>query len=241
MERVLITGANRGIGLEFVRQCLARGDTVLAGARRPDEARELDELERRFGEMLHILPLDVTDDTSIAGAHRSALTRVDGLDLLVNNAGINEGSHDAGGRRLYVRLGSLSAPDMLRVLHVNTVGPLMVAQAFLELLRRGRRPRIAGISSGLGSITHAGGGGYAYNMSKAALNMATRMLSIDLRSEDIVSVAFSPGWVRTDMGGSQAPLAPAESVAGMLRVIDGLTMEQTGEFLSWKDGKRLEW
>lgn len=241
MERVLITGANRGIGLEFVRQCLSRGDTVLAGARNPDRAGELDELERRFGGMLHILPLDVTDDASIAEAHRSALTRVEGLDLLVNNAGISEGGHDAGGHRAYVPLGSLSAFDILQVLHVNAIGALMVAQAFLDLLHKGHRPRIASISSSYGSITHAGRGGYSYSMSKAALNMAMRTLSIDLRSKNIVSVVLSPGWVRTDMGGSSATLAPADSVAGMLEVIDGLTMERTGEFLSWKDGTALEW
>ena len=241
MQRILITGANRGLGLGFVRHCLSRGDMVLACARHPEQADALQSLQREHGDRLILIPLDVADEASIAEAHRIAGEQIDGLDLLVNNAGINEGSRDAGGYRQNMRLGSIAPEAMLHVLQVNTVAPLMVAQAFLDLLHKGSHPRIVSISSGLGSIARAGGGYYSYATSKAGLNMVMRQLAMELRGDGIISVLFSPGWVRTDMGGGGAPVGVEESVSGMMRTIDGLTMAQTGQFLNWKDGNVLEW
>lgn len=241
MKRVLITGANRGIGLEFVRQCIQRGDHVFAGARNPDQAVDLDRLAREVHPRLTIVPLDVADEESIRAAHSLVMDHVDGLDLLINNAGINAGSRDAGDRSRHTRVGSLSMEAMLKVLRVNAVAPVIVAQTFLPLLKSGNAPKIASISSGLGSIARAGGGYYSYGASKAALNMLMKSLAVDLSNDGIISVLFNPGWVKTDMGGASAPVAPEESVSGMLAVIDRLTMDETGHFLNWKDGSEIPW
>ncbi len=154
------------------------------------------------------------------------------LDVLVNNAAI---------RPVGERPGSLDADALLRAYAVNSVGPLMVAQRFLDLLRGGERPVIVNVTSQLGSLARKrSGGDYTYNSSKAALNMLTRALAHDVRPLGIIAIMIHPGWVQTDMGGSGAPLTPEESAQGMLDVIDGLTMDDTARFLQW-DGSELPW
>jgi len=181
---------------------------------------------------LSILPLDVMDEASIASAKEMVRTQTDHLDLLINNAGVNPRGE---------RLGDLEAETLLHTFHVNAVGPMMVTQQFLDLLRAGERSKIVNISSQMGSlIQKKSGGSYSYCTSKAALNMLTRALAFDLRSEGIIVVAMHPGWVRTDMGGSHAPLSPAKSVSGMLRVIDRLRPADTGRFLTWR-GRKHPW
>lgn len=232
MRHILITGANRGLGLELTRQTLTEGERVFATCRLPEEARALHSMADEHPDRLSILPLDVTDEASIITAEEMVRTQADHLDILINNAGVNPRGE---------RLGDLEAETLLHTFHVNSVGPMMVTQQFLDLLRAGERSKIVNISSQMGSlIQKKSGGSYSYCTSKAALNMLTRALAFDLRSEGIIVVAMHPGWVRTDMGGNHAPLSPVESVSGMLRVIDRLRPADTGRFLTWR-GRKHPW
>lgn len=221
---LVVTGANRGIGLELARQARSRGARVIATARRPMDAPELTALGVR------VEALDVADPASVKRFARA----LGGLpvDTLINNAGIGGGS---------APLAELDPETLLDTFRVNTLGPLRVTQALLPNLRAGRDRRIVQITSLMGSIAdNSSGGSYGYRASKAALNMVTKSLSIDLAGEGFVCAALHPGWVRTAMGGSNAPLSVEESVAGLLLVIDGLTLEQTGAFLDF-DGETLPW
>lgn len=217
--RVLITGANRGIGLELTRQYLARGASVEATARRPDDARALRDLATSGDLRVHAL--DVTDDASAAALAR-ALGDV-GLDLLVSNAGVYGDRDD---------LAALDLAEVASVIQTNAVGTLRVAAALLPALRRGATRKIAGITSGMGSIgDNRSGGAYGYRMSKAALNMALKTLAIDLAPERFTVVAVNPGWVKTDMGGPSAPTPVAESAANMIALFDRITPTDSGSFL----------
>jgi NAD(P)-dependent dehydrogenase (short-subunit alcohol dehydrogenase family) len=234
MRRVLVTGSNRGLGLEFVRECLARGDFVFAGCRRPRTAADLRALLTAYPQRLVILPLDVTNEESIAASVQAMHQQVDGLDLLINNAG----TYPRGETPTTV-----DATTMLQTFHLNSVAPMIVAQHFLDLLRAGNQPRLVNISSKMGSLwwkEREGGGDYSYCSSKAALNMLTRTLAFDLRSEGIIVAALNPGWVQTDMGGSSADLTPAQSVRGMLDVIERLTEADTSRFFTW-EGREHPW
>lgn len=220
---VLITGANRGLGLEFARQLQAAGASVIGTARKPHEARDLKALGVRVEQ------LDVADDRSVA----ALAERLEGaaVDVLLNNAGI-----------FPTRAGFAkeSVADARRAFEVNTLGPMRVTQALLPNLRAGERKLVMNMSSGLGSITNTRGGMAGYRMSKAALNMQTRVEAGDLRGEGFIFVAMSPGWVRTDMGGPNATLSPAESVRGMLAILAGLTAADSGRFFNY-DGQELPW
>lgn len=228
--RVVVTGTNRGIGLELVRQLVQRGDTVEATARNPGSATELKGLRDRAPDRLRIHALDVSDDRSVE-AFASALGG-EAIDLLINNAGV--GSFGDG-------LEDLDTQQVLHTFNVNAVGPLRVTRALLPNLRRGQRRCIAHLTSRMGSIADNGSGGsYAYRMSKAALNMASRSMAVDLAPERIISVVIHPGWVQTDMGGPGATTTPEESVRAMLRLIDGLRQEDSGKFFH-TNGQLLPW
>ncbi len=232
MERILITGANRGIGLELARQYLERGDVVLATARNLETAEDLQALAAQNPGRCHLLPLDVTDEAAIAAVAALAATLVDGLDVLINNAGVFPRNE---------RPETLDAQTMLETLHINAVAPLIVARELLDLLRRGRRPRVLNITSQLGSLTRrASGRCYSYCSSKAALNMLTRSLAFDLQPDGIIAVVVHPGWVQTDMGGAHAPVLVGESARGIIALADGLLPEQTSKFLTW-DGREHAW
>ena len=234
MQRILITGANRGLGLEFTRQCLEKGALVFAGCRNPETAGDLHKLSAVHAEQLTILKLDVTDETSIDASIDTVSSQVDGLDLLINNAGaFPRGETPA----------TLDAKTMLETFHLNAIAPMIVAQRCLDLLRAGDHPKIANSSSKMGSLwwkEKEGGGDYSYCSSKAALNMLTRTLAFDLRSEGIIVVAITPSWVQTDMGGMSADLTPTKSIDGMLNVIEGLTEADTSKFYNW-DGREHPW
>ena len=221
---VVITGANRGLGLELARQLHAAGAQVIATARRPEQAVELKALGVRIEQ------LDVADAVSVAGL-AARLSDVD-VDVLLNNAGI------------FPQRNGFADTDpavALQVLAVNTVGPLRVTQALLPALRRGRNPLVMNMSSGLGSIANNNRGtSVDYRASKAALNMISRTMAADLREEGFLVVSMSPGWVRTDMGGENANLSPAESVSGILRTLAGLNQENSGGFFN-HDGTELPW
>lgn len=225
--RFVVTGANRGIGLEFVKQLTERGEEIDACARAPDEAPELRALGRR-GVRLRIHRLDVADDPSVAALAEQLPPGP--VDVLINNAGV---SGAKGGE-------PIDPPDILRVFNVNAVGTLRVIRALLPRLRAGTTKKIVNLTSHLGSIADASGGRYAYRLGKAALNMATRLLAEDLRGEGFLTVALHPGWVQTRMGGSAAPLPPEQSVRGMLRIVDGLSQEQSGRVFDYQ-GHALPW
>ena len=233
---ILVSGTSRGIGLEFTRQYLARGERVFAGCRNPDAAENLKKLQDTYPKTLTILGLDTGDAKSIQRAHAVLFRQADHLDLLINNAGIYSTRlgvpSDPGASQ---ELGQLTQGDALLFFQVNTVGPLLIVQEFLNLLRQGTHAKIVNITSGYGSVSgNTSGFPYYYAASKAALNMITRSLAANLRSEGITTIVMSPGWVRTEMGGSSAPTLPEESVAGMIQVIDKLTLKQTGQFFNWQ-------
>ena len=234
-RHVLVTGANRGIGLEFARQLLARGDRVVATCRHPGKATALNTLSGEYPGRLHVLPLDVADARS-----RESLARelpltggVDEplpLDLLINNAGVLHTGE---------RFGQLSDANFDDSFRINASGPLLLTQALAPQLADGAT--VANLSSILGSIASTERFGTpSYNLSKAAQNMATRLLADALGGRGIRVVALHPGWVQTDMGGDGAQIAPTESVAGLLRVLDGLQAADSGTFLDWR-GQTVPW
>ncbi|HVI59641.1 MAG TPA: SDR family oxidoreductase [Luteimonas sp.] len=229
----LVTGANRGLGLEFVRQLLARGDRVVAACRQPGRATALNALAGAHPGRLHVLPLDVADPKSQAAlaAELPLVLGDDGrLDLLVNGAGVLHSGE---------RFGRVTLAILDDSFRTNAAGPLLLAQALAPLLADGAR--VANLSSELGSIADAGRFGTpSYCISKAAQNMASVLLAHALRERGIVVVALHPGWAQTDMGGPQATLPPADSVRGMLAVIDGLGEADSGSFRDWRGGT-LPW
>jgi len=239
MQTALVTGARRGMGLEFTRQLLSRGDTVLATVRDPDSAPQLRALGEAHPGRLQILCLDVSDHSSIRKLGPAVKRLVPQLDLLVNNAGIN--SKAVKPHQSNTRFGSLEPEGILRMVAVNAIGPVLVTQALTESLQQSPGARVISVSSWLGSIAgKTRGGNYGYCASKTTLNMLTRAMAFDLLPLGIVSVVFNPGWVRTDMGGPRAKLGVDESVAGMIRVTGGLTEADAGRFLQW-DGSDLPW
>ncbi len=232
MLRMLVTGANRGLGLEFTKQYLRRGERVFAGCRNPKQAQDLQDLRRAHPDALTVLPLDVTNLATIDAVIKMLRLETGALDLLINNAGVYPHGE---------RPSNLEPDTMLQTYHVNCVGPMMVAQRALPLLRQGDDPKIINMTSRLGSITlKQRGGTYSYGSSKAALNMLTRALAFDLQPEGIVVAALHPGWVQTDMGGDAAPLTPPEAIRGVIGVIDELTMHDTGCYRTWA-GETLPW
>jgi len=231
MKTLFLTGANRGIGLAIVEQALKGTYRIFAGCRQPQKAAALQALAADNSERLTLIPIDVTDDASIQAAAAAVAEQTDAIDLLINNAGIFPHGE---------RIDNLDARTMLHAFHVNSVGPMIVVQKFLPLLRASRGAKILNITSQLGAITRHVSSYYSYNSSKAALNMLTRILASDLRSAGILAVVVHPGWVQTDMGGAAAPLRPDESARGILRLAQRLTMAESGEFFTW-DGRKHPW
>lgn len=230
MSHILVTGANRGLGLEFTRQLLTRGERVVASCRHPGRALELTRLAGEHPGHLVVLPLVLPDTRSIASLARE----VEGLDLslrlLINNAGWMASGERFGG----LQLDSLQA-----AFNANAAGPLLLTQALAPSLAE--HAKVVNLSSRLGSIagtTEFNTPGYA--ISKAALNMASRMLSIALTGQGVCVVAISPGWVRTDMGGANAPRTPEQAVAQVLDTIDRLTVADNGRFLG-ENGDDIAW
>jgi NAD(P)-dependent dehydrogenase (short-subunit alcohol dehydrogenase family) len=227
MTTVLVTGANRGIGLEFVRQYANDGASVIACAREPDKAKELKKLADEHRQ-IEIHPLDTSDFAACAALGKQLSSEA--IDILINNAG-------------YYGPKRQSADDMdfegwAYTLAVNTMGPLALSQALHENLKRSREKKLITITSGMASTATTEGGYLAYRASKAAVNNVMRNLSVDWRRDGVVVAVLSPGWVRTDMGGAGAPLSPKQSVTGMRNVIAGLKQSDSGKFLSWDGGER---
>jgi NAD(P)-dependent dehydrogenase (short-subunit alcohol dehydrogenase family) len=240
MPSVLVTGASRGMGLEFARQYLADGWRVYAACRDPGRAEALRALAANGP--LEILQMDVTDGAQVA----AAAARLSGkpLDLLINNAGVVE--------KIFYGSGAYEGkddPDLrhydfdgwLELLNTNLLGPARVCGAFVDHLAAGERPVGVNIVSQLASVSLTWQAGrYAYRTSKAALNMLTRSAGEWYEKRGIILVSISPGWARTDMGGPKATNAPAQSVAGVRNVIAGLTKADAGKFFNF-DGKIIPW
>lgn len=229
MKTVVISGANRGIGLEFVKQYLEDEWRVIAGCRSPESAMELNKLQEE-GDLL-VLPLDVASSNS-----RENFCRAIGdqpIHLYINNAGIY-------GPKSTV-LGSVDEAEWEEVFKVNTIAPLKMVELLHQNLVAAQSSTIAMLSSKMGSIDDNGSGGvYIYRSSKAALNAVCKSLAIDLQDHQIKVVALHPGWVKTEMGGPNALIDTPTSVSGMRRVISGLTQEQSGSFISY-DGTVVPW
>ena len=229
-KHCLVTGANRGIGLEFIRQLLTRGDRVIATCRHPGKATALNTLTGEYPGHLHVLPLDVASEKSRAELVRELPLVAGRVDLLINNAGVLHSGE---------RFGQLSAAHLDDSFRTNASGPLLLTEALAPALSDGAT--VANLSSTLGSIANTGRFGTpSYNISKAAQNMATVLLAHALRDRGIRVVALHPGWVQTEMGGDGAQIEATASVAGLLRVIDGLTLDDSGRFLDWQ-GQPQPW
>ena len=229
-KHCLVTGANRDIGLEFVRQLLARGDRVIATCRHPGKATALNTLTGEYPGHLHVLPLDVANEKSRAELVRELPLVAGHVDLLINNAGVLHSGE---------RFGQLSAAHLDDSFRTNASGPLLLTEALAPALSDGAT--VANLSSTLGSIASTSRFGTpSYNISKAAQNMATVLLAHALRDRGIRVVALHPGWVQTEMGGDGAQIAATASVAGLLKVIDDLTLDDSGRFLDWQ-GQPQPW
>ncbi len=241
MVNVMITGGNRGIGFEFVRRYLERKDTVFATYRDEKRAQEIIALETRGYDDIIPVKMEVKDTSSIMAAFDVVAERAGTLDVLINNAAMGDNSIDMTEPYCHKEFGHLTSEALMEMYQVNAVAPIIITQKFVELMEWAEEPKVVFITSQLGSIgRRTGSGHYSYNASKAALNMLGRLFSFDLAGMGIKSVLLHPGWVKTSMGGSEAPVSVKDSVEGMLRVIDGLSEEQNGAFLSW-EGEQLPW
>lgn len=250
VRRALVTGANRGLGLEFVRQLLARGDRVIATCRQPAQAHDLATLSDqdsktahpepaegrgvagRHAKRLHVFAADIADANSVAMLARDTGAVFDGLDLLINNAGMLVPGE---------KFGSVNPESLRSSLATNAIGPFLLTQALAPLLAKGDRAIVANISSQLGSIARTDSFYTpSYAISKAAQNMASVLLAHALAEQGVRVLALHPGWVHTDMGGERAPVSPAESVRGLLDVIDQADTSRSAHFLDYQ-GQPLPW
>ncbi|HXQ11858.1 MAG TPA: SDR family oxidoreductase [Caulobacteraceae bacterium] len=228
MPTVLITGANRGIGLEFARQYAADGLDVIACCRHPADAGELNKLATRAA--VRVLALDVASEGMIADVKGELADRP--IDILINNAGVAGPRAQSDAR--------VDAEGWLETFRVNTLGPVLVSQALHENLKRGENKRVAAITSQLGSTANNTGQRYAYRSSKAALNNAMRGLARDWAKDGILVGILHPGWVHTDMGGPGAPVTAEDSVRGLRERIAALTPASSGTYQDYR-GVSLPW
>lgn len=227
-QTILITGSNRGIGLEYVKQYAQEGHQVYATVRDPAQASALQQLASEHSNV-QVLALDVADVATIRdlAARLSAIT----VDILISNAGTYPES----------RFGKTDPQAWLHAFQVNTLTTYYLAEAFLPQLRRASQAKLIAMTSKMGSIEDNGSGGeYIYRSSKTALNMVVKSLALDLREFNIAVAALHPGWVRTDMGGPNGLIDTETSVRGLRLVIDHLSCAQSGSFIAY-DGKAIPW
>ena len=224
MTTIMITGASRGLGLEFARQFYSEECRVIATCRNPKKANELNSI----GD-IDVHSLDVTDDKSVANL--ADKLRGENIDILINNAGVI-GQRDGFGR--------LNYDIWAETMDTNVFGPMRVAEAFRDNVLNSEKKQMIFITSRMGSITEAVPNAYVYRSSKAALNMAVKCLSVELEQQGLIAVLFHPGHVQTDMGGQAAPVTPQKSIEGMKNQIVALTHDDNGCFLSY-DGHQIPW
>jgi NAD(P)-dependent dehydrogenase (short-subunit alcohol dehydrogenase family) len=226
----LITGANRGLGLALTQLLAERKDNIIATTRSMEGAEALQKLAAYYPDTVRLFVADVTDTQSVV-AFKAAIGNSE-LDVLVNNAGT------IGPKRQSTL--DMDFDGFLETLNTNTLGPLRVTQAMLPLLRMSAAPKIVTISSRMGSMGNAESDRIAYRASKAAVNKIMQALGTDLTAQGIATLTMHPGWVRTDMGGSDADLSIEDSIAGIIQRIDGLNLSNSGRFLNY-NGSLLPW
>ena len=227
---ILITGTNRGIGLEFVKHYIKNNEKVIATCRNRNSAKDLLELENTTNN-LSLVELDVSNPNSI----NNFTSKIVGLpiDTFISNAGVSGPKN--------IEFGNFDAKEWLDVFNINTIAPLIITQKILKNLRLGKDKKLVFISSKVGSIEdNTRGGMYIYRTSKTALNQVIKSLSIDLKGENFIVVALHPGWVQTDMGGPNALIDTKTSVKGLIEVIDNLTPKNSGKFYNY-DGSPIPW
>lgn len=230
--RILITGANRGLGLALAEEACSRGHKVLAGVRGPGSSADgLQQLLERFAEQVTILPLDVSDENSVRYACEQASSRIGSLDAIINSAAILRGRDQ--------KLEQLDFGQMEETFQTNLYGPMAVLKHFLPLLRKGERQSVINISSEAGSFAGAYGGDYSYALSKSALNMFSAQLRRELAPAGILVHAVHPGWIKTDMGGERAPGDARESAKGILDLIERRTEAPSDALFIDHAGKQM--
>jgi len=238
-ERVFITGANRGIGLGIVREYLKRGGVrIFATYRDPQKANELIELAASHPDDLTVVPLELSDSSSIEESYKTVCKHIDGLDVLINNASARFPDE----KELF---GAVKADEFLYSLNVNAVAPFMIVQTYIELLKAGTHSRIVNVTTGR-MVPVEYNLPYNYCISKAALNMITRYFAVNLAEFGIISIGMYPGWVQTEMGyssGRKPPLTVEQSAQGIVEVVSNLSMKENEQFIAW-DGSvmsRMYW
>lgn len=232
MNSVLVTGSNRGLGLEWVRQYSKAGWRVYATCRFPEQADELQALASQ-SDYMTIHRLDVTRDDQLSEIVKDLAG--ESIDILVNNAGVY---HEQWGKD---PLGKINYDDWQHTFAVNTLGPMRVSEAFIENIARSKKRLIVAITSHMGSIADiASGNDYAYRSSKAALNAAMKGLSFEAATRNVGVLILHPGWVRTRMGGESAPLTTQQSVEGMRKPVENFNLSESGSFFRY-DGTPIPW
>lgn len=234
MKRIVITGANRGLGLAYTTQLLEAGNRVFGTVRVSSNTESLEELKVAYPEQLTIHSADITSSQGIDALFQAIVQETAGLELLFNNAGIL--THDQ-------TLESVEHNDLRENFMINAVAPVMLTQKLLPLLKKGSSPIVINISSSFASLNLKNNDmptRYSYSMSKAALNMFTKTLAGELEADGITVVSIHPGWVRTGIGGPDARFSPEESARAVLQTVEQLTLAQTGKYLAW-DGREIGW
>ena len=232
METVLISGANRGLGLALTERFSKAGWKVIAGCRNPQSAPELSAqlaaLEK--GGNVQICRLDVTNADDI----KALVDELGGLplDVLINNAGVLDSNRED--------ISGVSDEEWLQMFAINSIAPVRMALAFKECLKRSSNPRIVTVSSEMGSLNKSLDGAIAYRSSKAAVNKAMQAIATSFASDNIIVCPLHPGWVRTDMGGAQAAISPEQSADGIFDLTTSLTADMSGRFWSW-EGSEHPW
>ena len=230
MTNVLVTGANRGLGLGFVKHYLGKNVKVVGTTRDLKSSKELLAIKERFPNNLEIFELDLLKES--AGYTLANFLGDKPIDILINNAGVGSSNQ---------HLQAVSPKPWLEMLKVNLIAPLMVTQSIIDNVKKGSDKKIYFLSSQLGSIAdNTSGGMYMYRSSKTGLNQVVKSLSVDLKPQGITVISLHPGWVKTDMGGPNAPVSIDESIKGMMQVIYATDIRDTGRFLNY-DGKELPW
>ena len=226
MTTVLITGANRGIGLQLTKHYASEEFKVYALCRTPSEADDLKAVE---GDV-HMHQLDVTDPDSIKRLKDEIGNEP--IDIFINNGGIYGGHNQ--------ELGTMNYSDWEKTLATNTIGPVRMVEAFYPNLKAAKEAKLITISSLMGSIEDASRGNIFYRTSKTAVNMAMHCIASDAKEDNITCIVMHPGWVQTDMGGENAPITTEESVDGIVHVISGLSTYDSGKFLNFR-GEEIPW
>ena len=231
IKSVLITGANRGIGLAHAKAFAARGVRVFATARVPAEATELNALTAAHAEHVTVLQYDAT--VPDAPSQVKSVLGSTPIDLILANAGMMADKE--------APFGAIDVEAILQLTRLNALAPLKLVEALADNVASSTRKMVAFQSSLMGSVGDNGSGGYyAYRISKGALNMIAKGVSNDLRSRGVIAVALHPGWVKTRMGGASAPVSVAQCVAGQQSLFEKLTLADSGQFFNY-DGKKLPW